>query len=417
MNLKHILKIIWTERYQNIWLLVELVIIFCILWFCSDYLFFMTKRAMEPLGLDIKHTYKVDIGIRNDAKHQFSDEEKLPLLYEDFNTLLDKIKSYEAVEDVCISNLSYPYTGAYSGNMVTVDTVSEHARIEIVSPEFFNVFRINFEKGKPFELNEKKVVISANSDGTFIGHPVNQVEIVSEGKEGEKTTFHVSGVANKVKRSEYQQAGRILYKPINKKSPGVFYSDICIRIKPGMDKNFVQEFTENMETRLDVGPFFLTSVTPMSDIRKEYLDWTGYANQLKSVYSVTTFLIINIFLGILGTFWFRMSSRRSEIGLRIALGASKANVRRMYICETVMILFIASIIGQIICLNIGATDLLKEIGVPVIDRSEEGLITIQSFINYGLTFSFLAIIAIIAVWFPAYAASRTQPVVALRYED
>ncbi len=416
MNLKHILKIMWTERFQNSWLLIELIIIFCILWFCSDFLFFMTKRAMEPKGFDIEHTYKIDIGIRDEAKPLFSDADKLPALQDDLWTLLDRIKGNQAIEDLCLSYYSYPYTGSYSAYNFTVDTVTANATLKMVSPEYFNVFRIGFEKGKPYEWGEKKVVISSNRDGTFLTYPIETVRTIAEKYQGEDIVYNVSGIVNKAKRSEYEEYRRILYKPLDKSKLIMDELDICVRVKPDLDKNFIESFTETMESSLDVGPYFLTGITSLNDERDNYLEWTGYSDNLKSVYSVTTFLIINIFLGILGAFWFRMSARRGEIGLRIALGATKSNVMRMYISETMILLFFASIIASVFCLNLAATDILKEIGLPVVERNKE-IDIVQSLINYGLTFVFLSVVAIIAVWYPAYVASKTQPAMALKQEE
>lgn len=35
------------------------------------------------------------------------------------------------------------------------------------------------------------------------------------------------------------------------------------------------------------------------------------------------FLLANVFFGVIGTFWLRTQSRRGEIGLRVALGATR----------------------------------------------------------------------------------------------
>src|SRR5690606_18291700 len=139
-------------------------------------------------------------------------------------------------------------------------------------------------------------------------------------------------------------------------------------------------------------------------------------NNFKSIYSITAFLIVNIFLGIIGTFWFRIQSRRSEIGLRIALGASKSNVKNMFVLETVLLLFLASMVATIICINVSVTDVIRDINVPIPNREGESTGILQYFINYGFTFLFLALIAIVAVWYPAKKASDIQPTEALRDE-
>lgn len=415
MKTRHIFKIIWTERYQNVWLILELVIIFCILWFCTDYLFFMTKKYLEPKGFDIAHTYKVDIGIREDVLPQFSDKEKLSALHDDFLAMTDKIKNHKTIEDICFSYACYPYTGSYSGGGYLVDSIMESVQVKEVSPSFFNVFRINIEQGKVFEWGDNQVIISGKSDDTFAKHPVKEVKNITPGHK--KEDMHkVSGVAGKSKRSEYQDYSAMVYIPIDKNKLKIPYLDVCIRVKANADKDFIKHFTEEMETQLDVGPYFLAAITSLEKEREEYLDWTGYSNNLKSIYSVSAFLLINIFLGILGTFWFRIQSRKAEIGLRIAIGASKANIKRMYLAETVIFLTFSSLIAAVICLNIGSGDILKEMGLPFIDRDNSSIGAMQPVINYALTYLFLLLIIIFAVWYPARKASDIEPAIALKDE-
>jgi len=415
MNLKHIFKIIWAERYQNTWLLLELIFIFCILWFCTDYLFFIGKRYIEPKGFNIENTYLVDIGIKEEAQPLFGDEENRESLNDDFWRLLDRIKNYPGVDDISLSLYCYPYTGSFNGSGFKVDSANGFARINIVSPGFFNVFKIDMDQGKVFDWGEKKIIISSNREGQFVDHPINEVKTVRDHANLDEI-FEVCGIANKSKRSEFDDYIPIVYRLMDKNNLNIPELDVCIRVKPEADKNFIQNFAEEMETKLDVGPYYLNIITSIEDGRKNYMEWTGFDNDLKSIYSISVFLIINIFLGIIGAFWFRTQSRRSEIGLRIAIGSSKNEVKSMFIKEAVLLLFLASVAAAILCINITIIDVLKNVGIPETDPNDGLSDTTSYIVNYGFTFLFLAIIAIIAVWYPTRSAAKTQPAEALRDE-
>ena len=127
---------------------------------------------------------------------------------------------------------------------------------------------------------------------------------------------------------------------------------------------------------------------------------------LNGIYAITTFLILNIFLGIIGTFWYRTQTRRSEVGLRLALRATRQGVKQMIFGETLLILFIASVVGVNICLNINQTELLELLDIPISNRMEAGIGMEQEFINYVLTFGLLATISLIAVWYPTDKPQR-----------
>lgn len=421
--IKQIFKIIWIERKTNIWILLELILVFCILWFCTDYLFFTAKRYFQPQGFDIEHTYRININTKDEGKAIISsdNEEAKKKMQEDIWTIYDRIKQYQAVEYVSYSNSAYPYSGSWSSTSVMQDSVQLNLQIKRITPEFFNVFKINIISGSPFtwenSISGKPVIISADKNDLFGIQNPEKVQFINKDKDNKENNDNVIGVANKSKRSEFEEYNAIGYYPMKKDDQNVAkYREICIRVKPEADKNFSEQFVKDMRSQLEVGHYYLSSVTPIDEDRESYMGWTGYSDNFKSIYSIASFLIINIFLGVVGTFWFRVQSRRSEIGLRIAMGSTKRGVKRMFISETFSLLFLASLVAAIVCVNISIGDILKDINLPVPDRGEEKADALQHLINYSITFVFLAIITFAAVWYPASKAAKTQPAEALKDE-
>lgn len=416
--IKHILKTIWTERKINAWILLELILVFCILWFCADYMLYIGKKYIEPRGFDITHTYKIGINLKEEGRkvaNSGTDEEKKQML-DNIWTIYDRVKQYPAVESVSYSSSAAPYSGSWSSGDLTMDSVVVPHQRKTVSPGFFEVFDIKIIHGKAFTFDniiaENPAMIGPGADDKF---GPRKPENVDYAKYSEEHNYKIIGVANKVKKSEYENYDQILYFPLKKDNMNILdYREMCIRIKPEADKNFIEQFKKDMTRQLEVEHYFLSSIIPLEKDREMYMDWKGYSNNFKSIYSVSAFLIINIFLGIIGTFWFRIQSRRNEIGLRIALGATRKNIKQIFISETLLLLFLASVIATIFCINISISDILKDIGVPVIDKDESSVIS--QLANYIATFAFLAIITIIAVWYPAMKASKIQPAETLRAE-
>ncbi|WP_029906576.1 ABC transporter permease [Prevotella sp. 10(H)] len=418
--INHILKTIWADRRINGWILLELIVVFSILWFCTDYLYFMAKRSLEPKGFDIEHTYRIGIDAKDEGREVLfsGSEEEKSKMRDDIWTIYDRIKKYPAIENISYSFSAYPYSGSWSQGGIIIDSVSIYTQFKTVTPEFFNVFKINIISGKSFTWDDmvadNPVVISTGRDGLLGNKQPQDVPYIEYGGDHKEK---VVGVAEKIKRNEYEDYDVTLYRALKKDHRYITeFRELCVRVKPDADVNFEEKFTNDMRNQLKVGHYYLSSIVPMEKERQMYMEWNGYDNNFKSIYSITAFLIVNIFLGIIGTFWFRIQSRRSEIGLRIALGASKSNVKNMFVQETVLLLFLASILATIICVNISVADLIKDINVPIPDRGENGAGIVQYFINYGITFLFLAIIAIVAVWYPAKKASDIQPTEALRDE-
>lgn len=124
--------------------------------------------------------------------------------------------------------------------------------------------------------------------------------------------------------------------------------------------------------------------------------------------AVNLFLLVNVFLAMIGTFWFRVNRRRSELGLRMAIGSSRIDLKRLVIGESLVILTIAAIPALLICLNMAYIDLLSS---EVMEVTFGRLLTV-SFLTWGI----LAGIITLAVWYPSHKAVHLEPAEALHYE-
>ena len=83
-------------------------------------------------------------------------------------------------------------------------------------------------------------------------------------------------------------------------------------------------FLEKTADRMTVNNTFVHGVTLLADQRDDQLRFTKNENSKKL--SMMAFLLVNVFFGIVGTFWLRTERRRSEIGLRMAIGSSRGRL-------------------------------------------------------------------------------------------
>ncbi len=417
--IKQIFKIIWSERKINVWILFELVLVFCILWFCVDYIYFFTKRYLEPTGYNVEHVYNINMGIKEEGHvliNNGTDAQKDSLVNIVW-TIVDRIKKYPDIEYISLSSAAVPYSGSIMSNKASLDTMVDYIQFKSVSPDYFNVFKINLQQGQVESWSSTdNIVISGNKDNQFLKHDTKQIKSLVTGDNENK---QVIGVAASSKRSEFDEHNPIVYTLLSTNDRETVYFDgieICVRVKAEADKNFIERFTKDMQEQIAMDPYFLSSVTSISDLRKEFMKWNKYDNNFKSIFSISSFLFINIFLAVVGTFWFRIQTRRNEIGLRVAVGSTRMNIKALFILETLILLLLASLIATPICINIALADILRDIGVPSIDRGEEPIQISQYVINYLFTAFILITISISAVLYPSWRASRIQPAEALRDE-
>ena len=422
--IRHILKIIWNERRTNSWMVLEFVLVFTVLWFCADFLYDTCKQYLQPTGYDIAHTYRVRFNTKKDMHDSREEDEKEAgdTNYEVAMLIVDRIKKYPGVEYVSLSESAVPYGFSMSGTqyLINNDTVGIQFSIKKITASFFDVFKIKPVSGRLFtdDSSTDEIIISS-MDGVFLGnHPMNEVISLKRGNEEEQQKdIPVIGIVNTPKNFILGTLENSIFNILKKEEVNIAENQVILRIKPEADVNFSRKFMNDMREQLNVGEFYLTSIESGETITKDASKSFDSLNNVKSTLSITGFLLLNIFMGIVGTFWFLTQSRRSEIGLRLALGSSKRKVTGMIVNETLMILFLASIVATVICLNVSMTDFLESMGLPVVYRPKDAPANyVQLIINYCITFGTLAFISMAAVMYPAYQAAKTQPAEALKDE-
>jgi predicted permease len=110
-------------------------------------------------------------------------------------------------------------------------------------------------------------------------------------------------------------------------------------------------------------------------------------------------------LGIFGVMAFQVSRRTNEIGLRVALGASRGGIVGMVLRDVVGMVAAGSVVGGTAALAVTGLTRKMLFGVTPTDP-----------VVFAAAFALLAGAAFAAAWLPARRASRVDPMVALRHE-
>jgi predicted permease len=110
-------------------------------------------------------------------------------------------------------------------------------------------------------------------------------------------------------------------------------------------------------------------------------------------------------VGLYGVISYMVARRRNEIGIRIALGASKVNVMRLVLREAVMLIATGLVIGSALAIVVARTASSLLYGLKPSDP-----------LTVALADALLAGVAIFASLLPALRAARLEPMVALREE-
>ena len=124
---------------------------------------------------------------------------------------------------------------------------------------------------------------------------------------------------------------------------------------------------------------------------------------LLGLFSLQALLLVS--LGIYGVIAYSVSQRIREIGIRLALGSSKAAVLRLIIHEGMKVGFVGCTIGLM-----GALALTRVIQSLLFHVSPSDPLT------FGASGLLVLLVALLASWLPARRAAKVDPMVALRCE-
>jgi putative ABC transport system permease protein len=110
-------------------------------------------------------------------------------------------------------------------------------------------------------------------------------------------------------------------------------------------------------------------------------------------------------VGVYAMMSYSVSQRRGEIGVRIALGAMKADILRLIVGQAALLVGLSLAIG--LAAALGTTRLLRSLLYDI---------GIWDPLTFAAIVLLLALVAIFAAWLPARRAAKISPMVALRAE-
>ncbi len=413
---KKLLTQIKNEWRTNLWLAVELLVVSVVLWYVVDYFYCTISVRSLPLGFDVEHCYLVKFNDINVKSPEFIQDRSYDEIRQDKMELLDRIRRRPEVEFASMSNNSYPYNGSNSSTFIMyrddVDTLYGEGFVvrRAVTPDFVKVFRYTGINGESSDelasrLEAGELLVSANLFDHYENKPVKDL-VGKEVYYGDTTTLLRLGAAYvPVRYHDYTNTwsmSTVLKDAIDVR----WLNELCIRVKPDMDVDVRENILKDAPSQLRVGNLMISDVVSFDDVRRNYLRY--YSNQERNYYAGMGFLLLNIFLGLLGTFWFRTQQRVGEIAIRKVNGATDISIFRRLIGEGLLLLAVATVPAALI-----------DVALSYYEFNT----WYDGYIGWGrttfcivITAAMMALMIALGILIPAYRAMKINPATALKDE-
>lgn len=413
---RKLLTQIANEWRNNIWLALELLIVSVVLWYIADVMFCKLAIYNQPLGFEYDHCYEIQFSQLDPKSPDYvaydSEEEK----NRDINTLLQRLEARPEVEAVGAGLNAIMYNGNNNGSYLIIDTLKTGYRWivqRLVTPDFARVFRYRGANGETPEeiaqiMSEDPYAFLATNDilseagisdlRPFIGRSF-------ESKSNGPDNIVLKGILQPIRYSDFYPAysSQSVLQPLPQGAL-TYVNEIVIRVKDNMDKDIETNIMKDASTRLKIGNFYVTGVKSISDRRAMF----NRNDNRQLTYHIigAIFLSINVFLGLLGTFWFRTQQREHEIAIRRVNGATRNDIFRRTITEGLIILTIVTPIALIIDYALAANELNSYYESGYFEPG-------RFFITGGAVYALMLIVILLGAFIPARKAVNVQPAIAL----
>ena len=265
---------------------------------------------------------------------------------------------------------------------------------------YFKTMRIPLLQGRTFTEADQEgtlpvVIVNENLARRYwpSGDAIGQHIQLS----GDKVAHQIVGV---VKNSDYTTLGEApqpcVYLAMRQASGGDFTLYVRTRGNPAHVLAPVQDAVRAIAPRVEV-----TDVRTGAKLMGQILFNARVVLAMLGVFGLLALALASV--GLYGILAYSVSGRQREIGVRMALGASRADVLRLVLRQGMTLVCIGAVVGLALAMLAGHFFSSMLFGLSPADP--------LSLIGASAA---LLLVAMLACWLPAHAASRMDPLRALR---
>jgi len=319
--------------------------------------------------------------------------------------LLDEIRAVPGVRSAAISTRVPLLPGSWEHG-VTVGAREGTSKFTWVSPDYFQTMEIPIFRGRGFSRDDaassRRVAIV---NDTFVrqflsGDPVGQTLRTLKEPDYPSTQYEIVGVIPDTRYNDLRsETPAMTFAPVSQfPAPGPWG---WVMIRSDMPPAAIASAVK--KTLAEEHPDVLTEFSDLQEQIRDGLMAERLMAMLSGFFGFLAVLLATV--GLYGVISYVGQMRSNEIGIRIALGATRGTVIGIILRQTLRLLAVGIVAGLAFALAgaRGAGSLLYGL------RPNDPL-------TFAGATALLSMVALFAGLVPAYRASRTNPIVALRCE-
>jgi predicted permease len=376
----------------------------------------LSMALLVAAGLFVKslmNVARVDLGFNPDNVITFSISPQQSGYTPERSRVLFERATEELAALPGVASVSSDMVGVVAGNSWGNDVLVEgyprgpdvdsNARFNEVGPEYLRTLGIPLIAGREFtradNLGAPKVALvnEAFAKKFNLGREAVGKRI---GTNGKALDVEIVGMFKDAKYNSVKDAVPPIFMLPHRQDDDIGFANFYVRTmgRPEPIVNAAREVIARLDPAL---PIEELKTLPQQVKDNTFMD--RLISTLSAAFAVLATLLAAV--GLYGVLAYTVTQRTREFGLRMALGADGARVRRLVLRQVAFMTVIGGVIGIIAAIFIGraARAMLYEM------QPYDPVVMVASIIV-------LTIVALLAGYIPAYRASRVEPMSALRYE-
>ena len=420
-----IIKQLWNEKGDNVWLFVELVIVSVFLWHAVDPLYTLNRASNFPKGFNPENICRVYIHKYEKYNKEYDASVDSETDDASITAVFNNIVSLPEIESY-YGGFGIPYGGILTTIHIYYNENGEEDNGEgrkEIEPcyypahrgEFFKVLQIkDIKTGQyPTQLQKGEIQLSRSAAMELFG----TTDCIGREVENEYgiSKLKITGVYEDFQSNPYMIPEPTVVANYADNPPEFIY----LRLKEGIDRDsFIKRFNEELRPTLRVGNRYARTMVDFESVIKE--NWHNVIHESKNRFQlfISFFALFCAFLGIVSTFWIRTNDRRGEIGIMRSVGASRSHIIGQLVTEALLLVTMAFAVALPLIIHIVASN---DFAQPLNATNEELAAYSNMFaplprfvVITAATYFIIAATAVIAAVIPAAKACNTDISDALR---
>lgn len=418
---RHLVRLIWNRKRQNLLLTVEILCSFLVVFVVSLFALSFANNARSPLGFGTDRVWLVDVGrpralpgadaATNDA-HAAQEREV-------YTRLMAGLRELPQVE-LAAGSFTGPYVNSTWGSGLTLtDGRQMDYLYNRVTDEFVPLLGMRIVAGRSFSREDdgagaNPVLINVKLARAIFGDADPVGKIIPERpdprdrrdpSEPPPPPKRVVGVMEDFRQhGPYSIPQLVLFDRMRLDAPRAGVPDrLLVRVRPGTTPAFEPTLVRRLQREAADWSFEISTMDHLRERKNN-----DYLMPLTVLAVIAGFLLLMVTLGLTGVVWQSVTVRLREFGLRRAAGASGASVRRQVVAEMAVMTTFALLAGAVIVGQVPFLPLSREVASLVAPGIYVAAVALSAAAIYCLTLA--------CGWYPSRLAARIPPADALRYE-